>query len=83
MAYQPAPVPAFTSFNEVTRFLEEEFRAVSRELLDTQALELRARYAEPTKRLPGLIVYADGTEWNPGSGEGVYVWTIAGAWAKL
>jgi hypothetical protein len=29
----------------------------------------------------GWVVYADGVGWDPGSGEGVYRYTIAGAWA--
>lgn len=31
----------------------------------------------------GKLAYADGTTWNPGSGEGIYYRTQAGAWAKL
>lgn len=30
----------------------------------------------------GMVVYADGTSWNPGSGEGLYE-RRAGAWQKL
>ena len=30
----------------------------------------------------GDIRYADGTNWNPGSGEGIYAYTND-AWAKL
>lgn len=30
----------------------------------------------------GMVVYADGTVWNPGSGEGLYE-RRAGAWQKL
>lgn len=29
-------------------------------------------YREPAKREDGMIVYADGTLWNPGSGKGFY-----------
>ena len=31
------------------------------------------------RRCPGLIAYANGVEWDPGSGEGYYRWTGA-AW---
>ncbi len=30
----------------------------------------------------GMIAYADGTNWNPGAGEGVYYYNGA-AWVKL
>lgn len=34
----------------------------------------------PTDRVP--IVFADGTDWDPGSGAGVYAY-YSGAWNKL
>jgi hypothetical protein len=33
---------------------------------------LQVRNAAPTKTWAGLFVYADGVNWNPGSGEGLY-----------
>lgn len=45
-------------------------------------LELVEQNAEPEKLYDGLIVYADGTNWNPGGGEGVYVY-YAGQWNRL
>ena len=38
---------------------------------------------EPTNKTPGMTAYADGTNWNPGDGEGDYIYTQAGAWLKL
>lgn len=35
-------------------------------------LGLKVLYAEPSRTFAGMIVYADGTSWNPGSGEGFY-----------
>jgi hypothetical protein len=40
-------------------------------------------YAAPTKPSQGDIRYADGTSWNPGSGEGIYFYNSAGSWVKL
>lgn len=37
---------------------------------------------EPAEPFDGMLVYADGTSWNPGSGEGFYGYE-AGAWVKL
>ena len=31
----------------------------------------------------GDIRYADGSNWNPGSGEGIYFYNAAGNWVKL
>ena len=42
------------------------------------------RHVAPTKTYPGQTVYADGTNWDPGSGEGVYVRNAANAaWRYL
>lgn len=39
-------------------------------------------HAAPTKPRVGLVVYADGSDWNPGSGEGLYVYK-SGGWTAL
>lgn len=36
----------------------------------------------PDKPREGMIRYADGTSWNPGSGKGVY-WYSGSAWTKM
>ena len=42
---------------------------------------------EPARKYDGLTVFADGTNWNPGAGRGIYYWDSAsgasGAWLKL
>jgi len=43
---------------------------------------LKILYVEPIKPRDGMVVYADGTEWNPGSGEGIYGY-INGSWTAL
>ncbi len=40
------------------------------------------RYVEPEKKSEGMLVYADGTDWDPGLGEGYYVYRSDG-WYKL
>lgn len=39
-------------------------------------------HAAPAKPRAGMVRYADGTDWNPGSGEGLYLYTSSG-WTKL
>lgn len=43
---------------------------------------LKTLHAEPARYANGDIVYADGSDWNPGSGEGFYG-REGGAWVKL
>lgn len=42
---------------------------------------------EPVRKYDGLTTFADGTNWNPGAGRGIYYWDstsgAAGAWLKL
>jgi len=40
-------------------------------------------YASPLRPKKGDIRYADGTTWNPGSGEGIYYYNAAGSWVAL
>lgn len=40
------------------------------------------RHAAPARPKEGMIVIADGTDWNPGSGAGAYEYK-GGAWSKL
>lgn len=63
--------------------VSEELRKVS-EALDTpdKFLALTTLYAAPTKLREGMVVLADGTTWNPGSGAGVYAY-YGSAWVKL
>jgi len=67
---------------DLRKWVEDEFRAIARELAETLVLELRPMYREPVKPREGMIVSADGTEWNPGAGAGAYEY-IGGVWVKL
>jgi hypothetical protein len=80
VGYQPAPPyrgqePAEYSYVE----LQDLVRALNeaQELLPLQALA-----AAPDKPREGLVVYANGTNWNPGSGAGPYAY-ISGTWTPL
>lgn len=39
-------------------------------------------YVAPTRPREGMVVKADGTNWNPGGGAGLYA-RVSGAWVKL
>lgn len=39
-------------------------------------------YVAPEKPYDGMVRYADGTSWNPGTGEGAYIY-YAASWKKL
>jgi hypothetical protein len=45
-------------------------------------ITLKELHTEPARLYTGLTVLADGSDWNPGSGQGVYTY-YDGAWHKL
>lgn len=74
MSYRPpAFIPRFDS-EEFRQFLREEFGKIATASIVTrsQVLALQPLAVAPAKPRQGFVVYADGTNWNPGSGEGVY-----------
>jgi len=34
-------------------------------------------------QIAGMLAYADGSNWDPGSGEGYYYFNSGGTWTKL
>jgi hypothetical protein len=79
--YTPQPAP--TDPAELSAFLTRELQAIAREWQQqTPFLFLQTLYAAPDRPREGMLVKADGTTWNPGSGAGVYAY-VSGAWVKL
>lgn len=82
MPYIPKPPPNLPDeLRPLWDHLEQEFQAISREFLEATVLELREIAAEPLRPRNGMIVFADGTDWDPGSGRGLYVYD--GGWEKI
>lgn len=78
--YTPKPPPEFPlELQGLVRWMEEELQALSRDAQETQTLELRPSAAEPQNPREGMIVYADGTNWDPGDGAGSYQY-VGGVW---
>lgn len=60
----------------------ENFRRVEEYGIDPDIVKTQVLNAVPKKLREGLIVIADGTNWNPGAGAGTYVYR-SGAWRKM
>lgn len=78
-------VPRFTPTDagQVPAFLQQELQNIARSMGEAnQFLLLDMQYAAPAKVRDGMVVLADGTQWNPGSGAGVYCYR-AGSWRFL
>lgn len=73
MPYEAPNVPA--NIEQLSAFLQEELVRLAGELRGTQTLQVLqfvVLHNAPEKPRQGMVVYADGTNWNPGSGEGLY-----------
>lgn len=67
---------------EVAEYLFQQFQDISAAFLGIENILLSELNAEPEKPRTGMIVLADGTNWDPGSGAGFYGWH-SGSWNKL
>ena len=63
-------------------WLQDELLRIATSFHEQPFMRLSQLDVEPDKPRNGMVVYADGTNWNPGSGEGVYAYE-GGVWVKL
>lgn len=56
--------------NDALLKLEERVREL--EALQQNWVILNKLHAAPPRAIEGMVVYADGTNWNPGFGAGLY-----------
>lgn len=78
--YVPGDPPS--NADEMQRFLRDETQKISSVIALLAAGHLDKVNAAPAKPREGDIRFADGTNWNPGSGEGAYIYRSA-AWHFL
>lgn len=82
MAYQPSEMPKIENTEELRRYVQDEFLRLSQALLATDDVRFAVRHVAPERPTAGMVVFADGTNWNPGSGRGLYEYRVA-SWVKL
>lgn len=84
MAYSPLPVYfAYSDVSALARYVLSELQRIAEQLNAVDTIQLKVLHVEPTKPRNGMIVLADGSDWNPGSGAGFYgrsndVWVLLG-----
>lgn len=79
MSYQPTFPPTGADYKQ---WLYDELQRVASEYALPQYFIFEELHAPPSKLIHGMVVFADGTDWNPGSGAGMYLYR-AGAWRFL
>ncbi len=78
--YIPGPVPY--NVNDHTRYLQTELFRISNVLSILIKGYCQEVHQEPTAPRTGDICLADGTDWNPGGGQGLYCYYNR-MWNKL
>jgi hypothetical protein len=79
--YQPEPVPDNPA--DLPRYLLTEFDRLASVVRLLAAGHLDVTHVAPPKPRQGDLRYADGTDWDPGSGEGWYFYNSSGIWKFL
>lgn len=79
---RPGPVQQNRELSELGQWAEREFEALGRQFTNFDTVQQNVLHVEPQRPRDGMIAYADGTNWDPGEGEGVYGY-VGGAWTLL
>lgn len=76
--YRPGNLDASTTASLANSLRIELDRLALQFSQPSDYLSLKTLYAEPKRVFDGMVVMADGTSWNPGSGAGAYVYRNSG-----
>lgn len=81
--YEPSAIPTDAP-RGLRSWLAAQLREIANALAapNVVALHFDALAAEPERYRDGDVVRADGSNWDPGSGAGLYL-RVGGAWVKL
>jgi hypothetical protein len=87
MSHKSAHSFAPTSHGDVPTWVNDYFRHVAEEIRELAILLVKEpQHVAPVRLFDGLIEFADGTDWDPGRGRGLYIWTeepAPGEWNYL
>jgi hypothetical protein len=80
--YEPGPLPL--NQEDLGVYVVTELKRLANTILNQSHLRAERIHAEPERPRGGDIVYADGTNCPPGSGEGIYFFNeTTSAWVQL
>ena len=78
--YAPSPPPQ--SVADLPSYIWEELLRLAQVVSTVDFLQVKVWHSPPDRPRDGMIVAADGTDWNPGSGAGFYGY-LGGTWRYL
>ena len=64
-------------------YIQDELGYISSAIEQQSLGYLDVTTTAPDKPRQGMIRYADGSNWNPSGGEGIYYYNSSGTWTKL
>ena len=81
--YTPGPLPL--DKDDIDVYLINELQRLGDIIYNQATFRLERTHDEPQRPREGDVRYADGTNWNPGGGEGIYFFRKGspGSWIKL
>lgn len=79
-AAEPLALPV--SHEDLVAYIQRQLQNIQDSFQLGYAQHVHFLHAPPERLREGFIAGADGTNWNPGAGQGVYCY-YAGAWNKL
>jgi hypothetical protein len=77
--YQPGNPPD----KELRAWLGDELRRISNAIGAAEFVQLTPVDVAPAKPSKGMVVWAVGSNWDPGAGQGMYVYNESGTWDKV
>ncbi len=81
MVYRPG-TPRSEELKDLSNYVREEYDKIATNFSLFDFAIFKELQEEPKRLIPGLVVLADGTNWNPGSGQGLYIY-YGSSWHKL
>lgn len=82
--FEPEPPPTSGNTDDMVRYLFTEYSRLASFVQIVASGQLEITNVMPPKPRGGMIRIADGTNWNPGGGRGVYWYDDTGpGWTKL
>ena len=77
-----SPNPAPVGPEQLPDYLFSELNKLGDVVFNLDTFRLESTHVAPSKSRDGDIRYADGTDWNPSGGEGIYAF-FNDTWNKL
>lgn len=75
-------VPTFPGDGILPQWLYDELSQVAQAMAQPTDVIFEENFTPPASPKEGMVLLADGTSWDPGSGRGLYLYS-SGAWVKL